>query len=193
MPSPVGHSLMGLVIYRSTGRSIGAPEWRLMALYIFVANAPDLDFLPGLLVGDLSRFHHGPSHSIGFAILFGMICSCFSSKRLHTFVMGSILYFSHVILDYSIQDPSPPYGVPLFWPISQDYYMAPFAFLPKFDYRPDLTQSFLSAVFSFANLMTVATELLLLVPWLIVVSFWVRDKSAIEKSPISARNRVFRT
>jgi inner membrane protein len=193
MPSPVGHSLMGLVIYRATGRSTGPHAWKLMALSILIANAPDLDFLPGLLIGDLSRFHHGPSHSIGVALLVGFVSSFLASRRLYAFAMGFSLFFSHVVLDYLIQDPSPPHGVPLLWPFSQEYYMAPFAFLPKFDYSPGLSQSLLSVVFSLNNLMTMATELLLFLPWLVAVSLWARDDNAIQKPSTSKRNRVHGT
>ena len=169
MPSPVGHSLAGLIIYSATNRSIASRGSQLRALFMLVANAPDLDFLPGLVVGDLSRYHHGPSHSIGFAVLMGVMASVVISRRLYAFVMGFSLYLSHVVLDYLIQDPSPPNGVQIVWPLSHEYYMAPFAFFPKFDYRPGFTESVLLAFFSLNNLMTVMTELLLLLPLLIFV------------------------
>ena len=94
MPSPVGYSLVGLIIYRVTNRPRGAWPWQRIGLYTLIANAPDLDFLPGLLVGDLSRFHHGPSHSIGFAVLVGVVGCLFISRRLYAFVMGFSLYLS---------------------------------------------------------------------------------------------------
>ena len=97
---------MGYIVYGATERR-GERTWTVSALYLFAANAPDLDFLPGLVVGDLSRFHHGPSHSVGFAILFGIVASLFWSHRLCTFVVASSLYFSHVVLDYLVQDASP--------------------------------------------------------------------------------------
>jgi hypothetical protein len=83
MPSPVGHSLMGYVIYGATGLT-GDRNWTVSMLYLFAANAPDLDFLPGLVIGNLSKYHHGPSHSVGFAILFGIVASLFFSRRLYT-------------------------------------------------------------------------------------------------------------
>jgi inner membrane protein len=118
MPSPIGHSLMGYTIYRIVNRDVKVQQWRATAVYLFAANAPDLDFLPGLLIGDLGRFHHGPSHSIGFAILFGIGASLFFSRRPYTFLVASSLYFSHVVLDYLVQDLTPPHGVPLLWPLT---------------------------------------------------------------------------
>jgi inner membrane protein len=166
MPSPVGHSLAALIIYRTTNRFVGCRSWQLISLYVLAANAPDLDFIPGLIVGDLSRFHHGPSHSIGAAVLFGLITAFFVPKPLYGFLVAFSLYFSHVVLDYCIQDPSPPQGVPLLWPISSEYYMAPFAFFPRFDYAPRPGESLVSAVLTFHNLAVMLTEFIIFLPLL---------------------------
>ncbi len=161
---------MGYIIYRATGRPAVAYQWKLVALYVFAANAPDLDFLPGLFVGDLGRYHHGPSHSIAFAILFGLCAAAFFSRRIHAFVIAFSLYLSHVLLDYLVQDPSPPLGVPLFWPINHEYYMAPFAFYRPFNYPVSLTE--LPIFFTFHNFLTLLTEALFLLPVLILVSWY---------------------
>ena len=160
---------MGYIIYRATSRPVGASSWWLVALYFFATNAPDLDFVPGLLVGDPSRFHHGPSHSIGFAIFFGILAGFFFRRRLYAFLIASSLYLSHVILDFLVQDPSPPHGVPLFWPLSHEYYMAPFAFFPRSDYMSSSAEPLWSTIFSLHNLSTVLIEAALLVPLLIFV------------------------
>jgi inner membrane protein len=169
MPSPVGHSLMAYIIHRATARPVATHNWSVIALYLFAANAPDLDFIPGLFVGQLSRFHHGPSHSIGFAILFATLASLCFRRSTRVFVLAFSLYLSHVLLDYLIQDPSPPYGVPLFWPFSDEYYMAPFAFFRRFDYASHSVDSLLSPMFTVNNLLTVLIEVALLVPLLIFV------------------------
>jgi inner membrane protein len=173
MPSPVGHSLMGYIVYGATVRR-GEGKWTVSALYLFAANAPDLDFLPGLMVGDLSRYHHGPSHSVGFAILFGIVASLCFSRRLYTSIVASSLYFSHVVLDYLVQDPSPPHGVPLLWPLTYEYYMAPFAFFPRFDYLAGPTDPMLALIFTMHNLSTIAIEMVLLSPLLVLVAVWPR-------------------
>lgn len=48
-----------------------------MDLYLVVADAPDLDFIPDLLVGDTGRYHHGITRSMGFAAFFGFVFSMF--------------------------------------------------------------------------------------------------------------------
>jgi inner membrane protein len=189
MPSPVGHSLMGYIIYRTTGKSGQVRSWPQIVACLFGANAPDLDFVPGLIVGDLGRFHQGPSHSTTFAILFALVACPFFSRPLRAFVIGFSLYLSHVLLDYLVQDPTAPLGVPLFWPLSDRYYMAPFAFLSSFD-RPDiLTVPAIPAFFTFHNFLTISIEVLCLLPLLLFVSAWRKKsdfKAALfkENSPI---------
>jgi hypothetical protein len=61
-----------------------------------------------LLVGEAGRYHHGPSHSVGCAILFGVAVSVgILFLRLGDIIRKSIiffsLYFSHVILDISVR------------------------------------------------------------------------------------------
>jgi inner membrane protein len=169
MPSPIGHSLMGYILHRATARPGSTHSWSTIALYLFAANAPDLDFIPGLFVGQLSKFHHGPSHSIGFALLFAAIVAVCFRRTTRVLVIAFSLYLSHVLLDYLIQDPSPPHGVPLFWPFSYEYYMAPFAFFRRFDYASHSLDSLLSPMFTLHNLLTVFLEIVLLLPLLIVV------------------------
>jgi len=176
MPSPVGHSLMGYIIFRATKRPVEGHRWPPIVLYLFSANTPDLDFIPGFLVGDPHRYHHGISHSIGFAVLFALTFSFSlflrkpdSFKR--NFVIFFSLYFSHIVLDYFSIDTSLPYGVPFFWPLSNTYYIAPFAFLP--DIRRALSSSeFIPSLFSLHNLWAASVEFLLLFPMLLLVRVW---------------------
>jgi inner membrane protein len=167
---------MGYIIYRGCGNPVPQSRLRLIGAYLFAANAPDLDFLPGLLVGDLAKFHHGPSHSIGFAFLFGLLACLFFSRRLYPFVIAFSLYLSHVSLDYLVEDPSSPFGVPLFWPFSQKYFMAPFAFFRPFHYRAVSAESSMAVLLTFHNFLTVLAEVAFLLPLLA----WVllRQKSS---------------
>jgi inner membrane protein len=178
MPSPVGHSLMAYIFYRTSLRPVQLRQWQVGALYLFTANAPDLDFLPGLIVGNLSRYHHGPSHSLAFAILFGVVVSLFCSRRLCTFIVASSLYSSHVVLDYLVQDPSPPHGVPLLWPLTYEYFMASFAFFPRFDYLARSTEPMFTAVLTLYNLSTIAIEIVLLSPLIVLVEIWSRIRGS---------------
>jgi inner membrane protein len=189
MPSPLGHSLMGYTICRATIKPHVAHDWKLIALCVFAANAPDLDFLPGLFVGDLGRYHHGASHSVIFAVFLGILAGTLFSRRIYAFGMGFSLYLSHVLLDYLVQDPSPPLGIPLFWPVTGEYYMAPFAFYRPFNYPTSFAEPVLSTVFSFHNFLTMMTEILFLLPLLVLVSWCKRSAWEWNSSLLSWRTR----
>ena len=168
MPSPVGHSLIGFTVYRASARLDEPFGWRKSALYLFAANAPDLDFIPGLFIGEPNRFHHGPSHSLAFAALFGLSLGLV----LHTMKIDSIrrgfpilvgLYLSHIGLDCLSIDTAAPYGMPLFWPMSETYYKAGIAFLPDIR-RSNSATSFVISLFSAHNFRSVAAECVLFLP-----------------------------
>jgi len=179
MPSPVGHSLAGYLIYQLTPGGAPQHQWSLMALYLVVANVPDLDFIPGLLVGNASRYHHGITHSIGFAALVGFAFSVFLylCKRAairRNFAIFFSLSFSHVILDYFSLDTSIPYGVPIFWPLSNTYYIAPFALFSDVTRVSSSGATFLSSLFSLHNLWSVCVELLVFLPCVFLIFRWRR-------------------
>jgi inner membrane protein len=181
---------MGYVMYRATAKPTVTQQRKLVTLYLFAANAPDLDFLPGLFTGDLGQFHHGPSHSIAFAVVFGILAAVVFPQRIYAFAVGLSLYLSHVLLDYLVQDPSPPFGVLLFWPFSKQYYMAPFAFYRSFDYPNSFSEPIISTFLTFHNFLTLLTEVLFLLPVLIFVSWYERSTFGTNKvEDIAAMSR----
>jgi inner membrane protein len=196
MPSPVGHSLTGYLIYCGTAKVAPEKRWRTIALYLFAANAPDFDFIPGLLAGEPARYHHGPSHSLGFAILFGLALSLTmalfklgAGKR--TFIIFFALYFSHVLLDYLSTDTSIPYGVPIFWPFSNEHYIARFAFFPDIHRPVSSGIDFITGVLSVHNLWAAIIESLLLVPVILLLSIrrrWVISPTAMREAARQAKS-----
>lgn len=173
LPSPIGHSILAFTIHRVAVRANGTDYWWSLVLYVFAANAADLDFLPGLLVGEPSRYHHGVSHSIGFAVLFalgGSLALALLRKEPLGWNFGVLflLYFSHVGLDYFSTDTTLPYGVPMYWPLSGAYYIAPFAFLPGIR-RAETSAEFIPSLFSMHNLWAASVECLLLLPLLLLL------------------------
>jgi inner membrane protein len=183
MPSLIGHSLMGAIIYRGAGGRVARHQLPLLVACLFAANAPDLDFLPGFFVGDLPRFHHGPSHSIAFAFGFGLFAAVILpfGKRL-AFAIGFLNYLSHVLMDFLIDDPSWPQGVPLLWPFSNEHYMAPLTVFRKFDYSPE-SSGLIATLFSIDNLATVAAEIGVLLPVLVLVHRLRRKQFIAAHSP----------
>jgi inner membrane protein len=183
MPSPIGHSLAGYAVYAAL-RPSGAQSLKLIGLCLFAANAADLDFVPGILIGDPERFHHGMSHSIVFAALFALACG---SLRLIGPSFGTnvaaffTLYCSHVALDYLSIDTSAPYGVPLFWPLANDYYIAPFAFLPDIRRSPAASEFFVS-LFTLHNLWAVTVESIIFAPILLIIRVVKKPSRVVELS-----------
>lgn len=142
MPSSIGHGLAGLVLEgfsrlhpagrppaarRRGGRSV-LDRLGFAALLVFAANAPDLDFIPGILIGEADRFHHGPAHSLGAAVLFGLGATliawlCRARRPLHFGLWMALAFSSHLLLDMFSLDKRPPNGVPLLWPLTDRYFV----------------------------------------------------------------------
>ena len=86
MPLPIAHSAAGLAGYlafRKRTPTISAKqELFLLGSCLFLANLPDLDFIPGFLCGDPGRFHHGLSHSLAVGLIGALIFYRFVWHRL---------------------------------------------------------------------------------------------------------------
>jgi inner membrane protein len=126
-------------------------RYRLLAGCIVLANLPDIDFLPGILIGSLNTFHHGFTHSLGWILLVSTGLWCLSRSRCDTatgvyvwIVMTAVL-FSHLVADFFCEDRGGPFGILLWWPFSSRY----------IDGSPNLffamEKSSVAAVLTFAN------------------------------------------
>jgi len=127
MATPIGHALAGCAIAACAHRKLGPGKLAFAAL---AANAADLDFVPGLVLGDVGRFHHYFSHTLLAAVLFGVVIAALARLRLDRNaalgwgVIAALLYASHPLLDALSTDTGIPYGCPLFWPFSGRYFTA---------------------------------------------------------------------
>jgi inner membrane protein len=139
MASPYGHALVGLGLLNLCYPRWAAFRWKnglIIALVIIGAWSPDMDFLPGLVLGNPSRFHHGLFHSLGMALVLsltiGILTAIFIKKASLSKISGFIfaLFFSHLLLDFFTADPKAPFGFPLFWPLTEAYYISPWPILP---------------------------------------------------------------
>jgi inner membrane protein len=137
--SPYGHALVGLGLFNLWWPVKNYSHKRAIVLYGLVvlgALTPDLDFLPGILLGSPGRFHHGLFHSLGMALLLsslaGTIIFLFwrNLSFLKTWGFVLTLIFSHLLLDFFTEDLKSPFGFPLFWPFSGTYFISPWQFLP---------------------------------------------------------------
>ena len=127
MATPIGHALAGYAVY-----NVFKPDDRKsrVLLAVSMAIAPDLDFIPGFLSGAPAIYHQGVTHSVGFGIAISIgVAAMYRLKRRKLFpVFGLcfVSYISHLVIDFFGPDGRPPYGQPLFWPVSNAYFISPF-------------------------------------------------------------------
>ena len=182
MATPIGHALIGGICY-FTGNRSHTVDVPVLLVYILFANAPDLDFLPGILVGNPGAFHHGISHSLGFGALFAGVVATILTMTWQRFasygllklaLVGFLLYVSHLAVDFVTLDNSIPYGMPLFWPFSNDYVHAPIYIIPNVLHSSD--------VFSLHNVNVAFKELAIFgVPllYLMTMNWWMSRRARI--------------
>lgn len=133
MPLPIAHSLLGGAVCVACDRDGATAGYRRLALAVVLANGADLDYLPGVLVGDPHRFHRMATHSLGWAVLVAVLAAWlvrrgwvrawplrrgWRSGAAGTALMVGLLWASHVLLDSLNADFSEPVGVMMFWPLS---------------------------------------------------------------------------
>jgi membrane-bound metal-dependent hydrolase YbcI (DUF457 family) len=176
MSSPFGHSIPGYLFAAYESRTLKVHNAKKILFYMFLANAPDLDFLPGIMMGMPNLFHHGISHSLGAGVLFSLMVTFLigrkenSYKRL--FMVCFSLYCSHLFLDYVSMDGRTPIGIPLFWPLSNEYLIFPHPILPPIMHSGldhATIGQFLANLFSIHNLLVVLLESAAMTPFLLIL------------------------
>lgn len=180
MPSPVGHSLIGLALgagyllprqpIRDLLKSGWSLRWPLLGAAA-LANAPDLDYLPGILSGDLNAYHHYYTHTLGWVILVSVALWLVWRRfrpgaGVRAFVFLFVLLASHLVADWFTADGRMPYGIMALWPFSEAFTMAPhplFMRLHKADW---------SEFLQWHNAIAVGWEVLVCLPLLAAVVAW---------------------
>jgi membrane-bound metal-dependent hydrolase YbcI (DUF457 family) len=186
MPTPVGHAIAGLTIAwladarRRPGADLSrAPGPRtprrrfagrtavLTAASMLWAAAPDLDILAGT--------HRTATHSIAGAVVAGVaagaIAPAFAIPALPAATVCGLAWGSHVMLDWLGKDSSPPQGIMMLWPISEQYYESGadvFSEVSRRYWKPD--------EFIVGNLGSVAREVLILGP-VLLLAWYLRRRS----------------
>lgn len=154
MPSPIAHTVSGYAIIKLWPAKEVAPKpkfksgsirrwpvqrassW-LLIYSIFISVSPDLDFVPQILTG--VRYHHGPSHSLTFAL--GVAIAAYlitrrlwsnRSKRAKQAIqigwLSLVLYLFHLGMDMVTAGGN---GIQLLWPLSAGYYRSSIVIFPS--------------------------------------------------------------
>ena len=168
MPSPVGHILFAFAISGvPKPRDVLTQWWPVLVL--LAAIAPDLDFLPGIVIGDPNRFHHGPTHSIAAAVVFTLaIALMFRSLSKTQILVLFLVYAGHVLIDTPAKDLGAPFGRALFWPFDSHNGISPVTRFSNFSRgtRNEGLGGVIRDIFSVRTLWTVAIEMAILGPLL---------------------------
>ncbi len=175
MPSPVAHSLAGIALAETEDNALTRRSRTVFyALAVFFALFPDLDFIPGYLKGNPNLYHHGISHSLGFGLAVAFLFGWTFSKYLGSYRKGMlfvfVLYLSHLFLDYLTVDTRLPIGEPLFWPVSRRYVISPLLIFSDVQ-KSSQSGTFLRSLFVRHNLLGMAQEFLILLPFALLPQF----------------------
>ena len=117
--SPVAHSAIGLLGWQ---RFSGKKNLKTLMLFILIANLPDIDFVPYLLLGQKAlNFHQYFTHNIFFVVLTAMAAWLFFKTKKERAAL-LLVALSHLLLDFLTIDGSTPIGFRLFYPFSQQLF-----------------------------------------------------------------------
>jgi membrane-bound metal-dependent hydrolase YbcI (DUF457 family) len=181
--TPIGHSLAGYAVYNFSWAAKSRNRLNLIFLCIFMATAADLDFLPGILKGRPSLYHHGITHSLGFTLVSSLVIAGIYSIRQKPFsaifILCFISYLSHIIIDFF--GPSSPYrhppGIPLFWPISRENFISPVPLFLGVHYNSSPSASIIEWIRSMLdvyNIGAIALEIALIIPFILLGQLYRR-------------------
>jgi len=180
MATPVGHVLAGCAVGWVGASGERRHHRPLLVTCGLLAVAPDLDFLPGVLLGQPALYHQGPSHSVAAALAASVVAAlAFRAAGSRPRCAAPIFfaaYVSHLVLDLFGPDERAPYGIPLLWPFSDQAFLAPVTLLRGVDHAESTstgTAAWLERVVSLQNLEAVALEALWVAP-LIAVAGGIR-------------------
>ena len=187
MATPIGHSFAGWAAIKLFDPGVQDDHLKLLLVSVFMANAPDFDFLPGILLGTPALFHQGITHSLGLAIAASLVVATFFQVR-HSwhfpkiFGVCLISYTSHLLLDFFGPDRRFPFGIPALWPITTRVFISQVPLLWGVHHAAVTsapTWEWLNSMFDIYNIGAVALEIgwiaaLVLIP--IVVRKSLRPK-----------------
>lgn len=187
MATPIGHALAGYAVYRSIFGAIRQERRTFLWLCLLMAIAPDLDFVPGILVGQPALYHQGITHSLGFALMVSLGLAVaygrYSKQRgkMTAYWGGFFLaYTSHLVIDFFGPDGRLPYGQPLFWPLNDSHYLSPVPIFWGVHHvvsTSATTGQWIIAILNPHNLRAIGIEVLVMLPVLLLV-WYLRSLSS---------------
>lgn len=137
MALPLTHGAVGYAVYEAL-RPVDAHRPWLAVAAVVLANAPDADFLPGIVLGEPGEFHRGITHTVGGVGLVALLVwwavgwwGAGGAERVKVAGFAAAAWMSHLVVDYFAADKVPPHGAQFLWPFSDQYYLAPHTVIPE--------------------------------------------------------------
>ncbi len=171
MPSPIAHLSVGYLLYRFFARHLSfrrdnageLSHLLLIATFLFLSMAPDLDSVVGILTNQMGRYHNNWTHSLIACIGISMIGAIFLSfilrNRLLCFVAALSCCSLHILMDYF----SCGRGVMLLWPVTSQRFSPPIHIFMGLHWS--------QGVWSPLHLLTILNELLFVAILLAIEKF----------------------
>jgi membrane-bound metal-dependent hydrolase YbcI (DUF457 family) len=147
----------------------------LLAAAVGLANAPDLDFVPGLIVGHPGAYHRGLTHTVVAVVAVAAIAA-FAAwltrpgwRPLRAAAWVGAVWASHLVVDYFTTDVVPPSGARFLWPFSDRYWIAPVTPLAEVVIDPSGRRAFFASIFNTGTVRVWLDELVLLLGAVVAV------------------------
>lgn len=163
----VAHATAGYLAYEAL-RPAGRHRPGLLATAVVLANAPDLDFLPGILVGAPTLYHRGVTHTLGAALAVAVgawLLARAGWLRGATpgFWCGfaGAAWATHLVVDWITVDVVPPFGARFLWPFVHQHLHAPVTVLGEIVVDPRSRLGFVASILAPAALLAWGREVLL--------------------------------
>lgn len=160
---------MPWLLPRARGAELARAVWRerrALAGVVLLANLPDIDYLPGLLVGELNRYHHLHTHSVGWVAVTSL-AAWWVWRRWSALPQWSLLALiaalglSHLGADLFSADGRPPYGIMALWPFSDTFFISPHTLFWR------LRKTTVAEMFQWHNVQAVMVEIAWCLPLLV--------------------------
>jgi inner membrane protein len=147
--------------------------WVPIVFFVFFANVPDIDYIPGILIGKLNAYHHYYTHTVAWCVLASTgTWLCWKAFRprvgLREYFFLLLLSLSHLVADYFTEDTSLPYGIMPWWPLSDVFYTASTPVFMR------LEKATYSDIFQWHNVFAVLFEALVTLPLVLGVLLYKR-------------------
>ena len=117
--------MLGKLAGQSRSHIMRRKDW--LAL-ILASCLHDLDFIPGLIAGDVILYHHYATHSLFFSVCLAGACWLINRRYFLLLLLAAVI---HPLLDIMTYDFYQVYdrhwGIPLLWPFSDRQFWPPIA------------------------------------------------------------------